>query len=290
MPPVRQPRIEPWNIGAVVVSRLYLSRNGPAFALSIPPDDVCVLLQMVGRSTLQHIGLTCGLAAGQWTALDVQQVDVQPQALNTQLLMLQIPRDCLETDIAAASANPQRRLRAHNNRALSRTLRVFSAMPHRFGADLADQVSTLLCRVVAHAIREQRCADRRAQRAAFSAYAKRLIRAYRYVRQHVNQPQLGLDDIAKDAACTVRYLQKMFAPGGESVSEFILHSRLELIHCDLLSSRLSSRPVTEIALAHGFNNASHFTRKYRGHFGLTPSAVRFVHQTVRLDGIPIDPR
>jgi AraC family transcriptional activator of tynA and feaB len=281
--------MEPWTIGAVVVSRLYLSRNGPAVALSIPPHDVCVLLQIVGRSTLENAGLTCGFAAGQWTALDAQQVDVQPQALNTQLLMLQIPRKCLETDIAPASTNPERRLRAHNNRALSRTLRVFSAMPHRFDAALADQISTLLCRVVEHAIREQRYADRRAHRAAFSAYAKRLTRAYRYIRQHVDQPQLELDDIARDAACTVRYLQKIFAPGGESVSEFILHSRLELVHCDLLSSRLSSRPVTEIALAHGFNNASHFTRKYRHHFGLTPSAVRFAHQTVRLESIPNDP-
>ena len=280
--PPRQPRVEPWAIGPVVISRLYLSCKGPALTLSNPPRDLCVLLQMLGSSTLELGGLACRLPAGQWTALDATQVHVHPHARDTQLLMLQIPRKCLIEEIAAAATNPERGLRACHNRALSRTLRVFTAMPHRFDAVTAERISTLLCRVVEHAIREQSYADRRAQRAAFSAYAKRLGRAYRYVRRHVDQSQLALGDIAKDAACTVRYVQKMFAPGGQSVRAFILHSRLELVHCDLLSSRLSSRPVTEIALAHGFNNASHFTRKYRRHFGITPSAVRFVYQTLRL--------
>jgi len=279
----RQPRVERWGIGAVLVSRLYLSRNAPAFTLHISPENLCVLLQMVGRSTLDHEGgLTCRLPAGQLATLDVQQVQVQPEAIDTQLLILHIPRKCLATDILATSSNPQSRLHVYSSRVFSRTLRVFSVSRHRYDVLMAERISTLLCRVVEHTIREQNCADRRAQRAASSAYAKRLGRAYRYIRQHIDRSHLSLDEIAKDAGCTVRYVQKMFAPGGESVREFILHSRLELVHCDLLSSRLSSRPVTEIALAHGFNNASHFTRKYRGHFGITPSALRYVHQTVRL--------
>ncbi len=280
--PPGQPRVVPWTIGPVVVSRLYLSSKGPASTLSIPPHDLCVLLQMLGRTTLEQEGLTCRLHAGQWTVLDATQVNAHPHARDTQLLMLQIPRECLTEEIAAAATNPERGLYAYHNRALSRTLRIFTAMPRRFDAVTADQISTLLCRVVEHAIREQSCADRRAQYAASSAYARRLSRAYRYVKRHLDQSQLALGNIAKDAACTVRYLQKMFAPGGQSVREFILHSRLELVHCDLLSSRHSSRPVTEIALAHGFNNASHFTRKYRRHFGITPSSVRFVYQTSRL--------
>jgi len=237
---------------------------------------------MLGRSTLEQGGLPCRLPAGQWTAIDATQVHVHPHARDTQLLILRIPRKYLTEEMAAAATNPERGLYAYYNRALSRTLRIFTALPHRFDAVTADQISTLLCRVVEHAIREQRCADRRAQSAAFSAYAKRLSRAYRYVRRHLDQSQLALGDIAKDAACSVRYLQKMFAPGGQSVREFILHSRLELVHCDLLSARHSSRPVTDIALAHGFNNASHFTRKYRRHFGITPSAMRIAYQTLRL--------
>jgi AraC-like DNA-binding protein len=278
----RQPRVERWEIGAVLVSRLHLSSKGSTFTLHISPEDLCVLLPMVGRSTLDHEGLTCRLPAGQLATLEVQQVHVQPEAIDTQLLILRIPRKCLATDILATSSNPQPRLHVYSSRVLSRTLRVFAASRHRYDELTAERISTLLCRVVEHTIREQYCADRRTQRAASSAYAKRLGRAYRYIRQHVDRSHLSLDDIAKDAGCTVRYVQKMFAPGGESVREFILHLRLELVHCDLLSSRLWSRPVTEIALAHGFNNASHFTRKYRGHFGITPSALRFVHQTVSL--------
>ena len=278
----RQPRAERWSIGAVAISRLYLSSHGSRFTVQIPPHDLCVVLQIVGRSTLDDEKSTCRLPAGVWSALGTCHLHVHPHALDTQLLIVQIPRQYLTAGVGAASVESEPPLRALRDRALSRTLRVFSAKPHRFDAAMAEQISTLLCRVVENAIREQHYSNRRAQRAAFTTYARRLERVYRYIKRHLNEPQLAIDGIARDAACSPRYLQKMFEPGGQSLREFILHSRLALVHCDLLSSRLSDRPVTQIALSHGFNNASHFTRKYRRHFGITPKLMRFVHLTTKL--------
>lgn len=282
--PAQRFQFEQLKLGPALVSRLYLGGDASEFSLGTSPANLAVVLQVAGRSRVSHSELACCLRAGQWTVFErgVQDmVFLRPLESAAQLLILQLPRDCLAADTPFPLHHHQE-LRPYANRALSRTLRVFSRAPQRLDAALSDRVVPLFCRVLEHALREQCYADLRAGRAAFTVYAKRLDRACQYIKRRMDHPGLALNDIAKDAACTGRYLQKMFAPGGQTVREFILHLRLEAVHCALLSPQLWNRPVTEIALAHGFNNASHFTRKYHRHFGITPSVLRLMHQRVRL--------
>lgn len=58
---------------------------------------------------------------------------------------------------------------------------------------------------------------------------------------------------------------------GETVGGYVRRRRLELADAEL---RIGELPLAEIALRAGFCDQSHFTRAYRGHFGLTPGLRR----------------
>lgn len=228
------------------------------------------------------------LATGRWTVLRTGAVHLVAGAERTQLIVLQIPRKLLSASTAAVGTLKARawRARAYHDRALARTFRAFASRPHPFDAEEGQQVSTLLCRIVEHSIRKQRSHDQRRDRAWRSQYLKRLDLVQGYVLRQLRDPRLQIEDIAKHAACTTRYLHKMFAVGTDEsgghqrIGEFILTSRLEGVHAELLHGR-AQEAVIKIALAYGFNNPSHFTRQYRRLFGVTPTTVRRLYRATR---------
>jgi AraC-like DNA-binding protein len=80
--------------------------------------------------------------------------------------------------------------------------------------------------------------------------------------------------VARAAAISVRTLHRMFAANGQSFSRYIQRERLERIRRALEKTEAADQTLTEIALAHGFNDAAHFSRSYRAMFGETPRQTR----------------
>ena len=72
----------------------------------------------------------------------------------------------------------------------------------------------------------------------------------------------------------MRYANALLSQVGFSVERYILHRRLE--HCrqaleDLAQAR---RMIGEIAFSWGFSDLSHFGRRFRAAYGLTPGDYR----------------
>jgi AraC-like DNA-binding protein len=95
-----------------------------------------------------------------------------------------------------------------------------------------------------------------------------------YVRQHLRDPQLSVDGIARALNCSRRHLYNAFAGEGESIAGHIQRMRLEACVRDLQHSGPHARPITDIALSWGFGNLSHFSRVFRDHTGMSPSEFR----------------
>jgi AraC-like DNA-binding protein len=66
----------------------------------------------------------------------------------------------------------------------------------------------------------------------------------------------------------------LFDGGEESASRYILRRRLEECAKQLSSAMWRGHTLTEIAFACGFNSSAHFTRAFRGEYGVTPSEFR----------------
>jgi AraC-like DNA-binding protein len=80
--------------------------------------------------------------------------------------------------------------------------------------------------------------------------------------------------IAAAAGVSVRHVQTLFQRSGSSAREYILQERLRQTRDDLMDARRSGASVTQIAMAAGFRNMSHFSTAFRRAYGCTPSDVR----------------
>lgn len=95
-----------------------------------------------------------------------------------------------------------------------------------------------------------------------------------YIEVHLSSPDLCPAEIAAAHFISVRHLHALFSTQGTSVSTTIRTRRLERTYDELVSPARADRSVTQIALGHGFADPAHFSRTFRGHFGVPPSAVR----------------
>lgn len=89
-------------------------------------------------------------------------------------------------------------------------------------------------------------------------------------------PGLTEADIASHQGISTRQLQRIFEASGTKFTELVNALRLDAAHHALANPAFTSRTVTDIALASGFSDMSHFNRQFRRRFGVTPSAVRTV--------------
>lgn len=96
----------------------------------------------------------------------------------------------------------------------------------------------------------------------------------RYVREHLDDEDLGPRSIAQALFISVRHLHSQFASTGMSVSSYIRIQRLERIHRDLCAPELAGRSIQEIGSRWGLPDASHLSRVFKARYGVSPSTLR----------------
>lgn len=98
------------------------------------------------------------------------------------------------------------------------------------------------------------------------------IRAY--IDRNLRNPDLSVAVIADSLNCSKRYVHKVFSRNGQSVSQFILRTRLERCFRDLCYKEFRHLSITEIAFSWGFNSQAHFSHAFRTQFNISPSGCR----------------
>jgi AraC family transcriptional activator of tynA and feaB len=110
--------------------------------------------------------------------------------------------------------------------------------------------------------------------AATASHSALLIRIRNYIRAHLEDEEMSPKRIAAAHAISERYLNKLFEREETSVSKWIWEQRLQASQRALSLSEFSSRKISEVAYACGFNNMSHFSFSFRKRFGCTPRQYR----------------
>ncbi|RQM44156.1 helix-turn-helix domain-containing protein [Paraburkholderia bannensis] len=106
-----------------------------------------------------------------------------------------------------------------------------------------------------------------------------LLRARALIKDRIHEPELGPERIADELGVSSRYLYRLFAEVGESIGETICTARLNGCGEWLRQRAYANRSITDIAMAWGFNNASHFSRTFRRHFGMSARDYRAKHRS-----------
>ncbi|WP_240926161.1 AraC family transcriptional regulator [Streptomyces sp. JB150] len=113
--------------------------------------------------------------------------------------------------------------------------------------------------------------DRRVRSALDDSLAVRIMA---YVRRHLTDPELSPERIAREHAVSLRQLYVVLGRAGIGLEQWIIGERLEAA-CRLLASpRHAGLPVAAVAARCGFTSPSHFTRRFRAAYGVTPREWR----------------
>jgi AraC family transcriptional regulator len=158
-------------------------------------------------------------------------------------------------------------LRQEHHVRLPRTL-----VPLRRLADALTEHDDLAPLQVHAAIFDLLCIVARAStRNASALRVKVLDRVVDWLEADLAKPP-KIEALAALAGLHPHHLMRAFRQQrGETVGGYVRRRRLELADAAMRTGEL---PLAEIALRAGFCDQSHFTRAYRGHFGLTPGSRR----------------
>jgi AraC family transcriptional regulator, positive regulator of tynA and feaB len=228
-----------------------------------------IVVPLSDSVSISHGGKQTALSPGQFMAVDMSEPMNFEHTRSLTAIAFAFPR----ADIAGRLASPEkicgRPLVRHS--LLAATLAFISTFAE--SADLMDDhsfavgarhIRDLVALVMLDNVDSYSCES--ATRAAMLARIKKLINA------RLDDPELDLTDIASKAGISVRYVQSLFQSAGTTAQQFIREQRLRHA-ADLLASPYKNT-VTEIALAAGFLNSSHFAFAFKELFDCTPSEFR----------------
>ena len=91
---------------------------------------------------------------------------------------------------------------------------------------------------------------------------------------HLSDPGLTVESVARAFGVSVRYLHKVFAPTGSTLSAWIRTQRLERIRRDLADASLHGRTAAAIAARWGMTDGGHLSRALKSEFGMTAGEIR----------------
>jgi AraC family transcriptional activator of tynA and feaB len=108
------------------------------------------------------------------------------------------------------------------------------------------------------------------------------LRAVRdYTEQNLNDPNLTPATVAARFGISPRYLHKLFEETGTSFSQWLQACRLEQSRRELADPAHDALGIAEIAYRWGFSDLSHFGRRFRAMYGVSPKDMRYGRQRGR---------
>lgn len=93
-----------------------------------------------------------------------------------------------------------------------------------------------------------------------------------FIDSHLTDSLLDTSMIAAGTRLSPRYINDLFRDENTSLMRYVWARRLEKCHKEILG--LSRNPVSVIAFRWGFNDMSHFSRAFKRHFGVCPTALK----------------
>lgn len=95
-----------------------------------------------------------------------------------------------------------------------------------------------------------------------------------YLEVHIADADLSVSEVARALRASSRWVHRLFQMHGTQYNQYVRERRLQLAREALENPRKNLTPVKDIALACGFQDASHFSRRFQERFGCPPNRYR----------------
>lgn len=262
------------HAGDVILTRLEANRHRvlrtPSMARTSETAYLKIVAPWQGSATVQQQGREACASEGAWVIYDTTGAYEIASPQRVDHLIVMVPKDTLAERNLRFDGVMARRLGANGiSRVALETMRnTYQELPNMSEA-AALGAGELIKQLVRLSLQELSGLE--------TAVTQREVlrdRIRAYVQQHLRDPALSADGIARALNCSRRHLYNAFAGEGESIAGYIQRLRLQACIRDLQQAGPQARPITDIALSWGFGNPSHFSRVFRGHTGKSPSEFR----------------
>jgi AraC-like DNA-binding protein len=262
------------HAGDVILTRLEANRHRvlrtPAMARTSDTAYLKIVAPWQGSATVQQQGREASARDGAWVIYDTTGAYEIGNPERCDHLIVMVPKENVAERGVRFDGTMARRLGTSGiSRVALETMRnTYQELPNMSEA-AAQGAGELIKQLVRLSLQELAGAETSVtQREALRD------RIRTYVHQHLRDPALSVDAIARSLNCSRRHLYNAFAGEGESIAGYIQRLRLQACVRDLQQGGPHARPITDIALSWGFGNPSHFSRVFRDHTGKSPSEFR----------------
>jgi AraC-like DNA-binding protein len=258
-----------------VVSDPSIVRRSRAAIREYDPEQFLVAMPLRGHTVIEQEDRMSVFGTGDLSSWDSSHPFSVTHTEAFDLLLLVVPRTLLGPRRDLICRRTAGRI-AHGSRIGALAAPFFRQVWEALGAgdvtasqqeDLADGVIALV-RALHHGEAPETAPARHLPGSALLPQLKA------YVEQNLGDPRLGPESIAQAHYISTRYLHKLFARDGVSVSDWVRHRRLEACRRDLRDSALAHETISEVARRWGLSNPAHFSRVFRDAYGCTPSELR----------------
>lgn len=193
---------------------------------------------------------------------------------DNRFLLVKVPKSILSLRIHTPLPSGVTRIASHagSGRVLSGMLRSVADTINDLNIDQIRPVELSLPEFILTALMEN--APVKALGGSAGARAMLLERVFQTIEMRLSDPNLNLQQVAKEHGISMRYLQKLFETEDESFGHYVKLRRLERCRMDLLSPLHAQKSISDILFQWGFNDSASFSRAFREQYGTSPREYR----------------
>jgi AraC-like DNA-binding protein len=236
-------------------------------------DDLLLCVQVRGLGIAAQDGRQSTVPHTSFCLLDPRRPFNTEIQIRSRSIIVQVPRQKLEVrlgsiaGITAHAIDAESALPALALGYLARLPSCLEGIDASAAAQIAEQTLDLVALAVS-AETEWKIT------ALSSSQASTLIRLKAEIEKRLSDPGLKPAEAAEATGISVRYANALLALEDTSLERYIVARRLERCRRALDDSAQAPRSIGEIAFSLGFSDLSHFSRRFRAEFGITPSEYR----------------
>jgi AraC-like DNA-binding protein len=236
-------------------------------------DDFILSLQLSGRMLARQDDREALIERGSFTLFDTARVCGGTHLTKVKSAVFSIPRQALEARLGNVGALTGREMSMHQP-LVALAAEFLAMLPARLdalagpsGSLVAEQALDLIALAFSSVTNQGGVT-------LSSPRAVALLRVKSVVETRLSDPELRPAAVAAEAGISVRYANDLLSQEGSSIERYILHRRLERCRQALEDSAQDHRLIGEIAFSWGFSDLSHFGRRFRAGYGMTPGDCR----------------
>ncbi len=252
---------------ADIAGNAHVIERAPTMVRQCPKDATFATVLLEGEAFFYQAGECVALVAGDVVVYDTDQPYMFGFGSRMRQLLIDVPRAlweerCGGVDLGrplripgsgpGSAALVARTLRT----TLSRTVEDVGTCPEGLPHHVLDLLQTMLTGT------------------GTAVSTGRLMAAKMFVAEHLTDPSLCNEQVARAVGVTSRHLNRAFAAEGTTVAQYVHDRRLDGARADLAAPDMADHRISDIASRWAFASQAHFTRAFRARFGCTPTQVR----------------